>query len=294
MLFRILLVCLLTVVCPFISGVAQAAPLHILLTNDDGYDSAGLLALKQALSKDGHRVSVIAPSGQRSGSGMKITLGDISVTQHAEDTWAVDASPADTVSFGLKQILLSERPDLVVSGANFGQNLGSNAFSSGTVGGAMMAVLNGVPAVAVSVEIKLDELASKPHRFPSTLAVFDDVGEFVRQLVGQLSADDGIKLEAGQVLNVNYPARTRAQLAGIRWARASSRGGFDLVYPSSDDGRFKSWLKADTQAAAERDTDTGNFARGFVTLTLLRPDWNVPETEQVLMRKRLGELSLAQ
>ena len=79
--------------------------LSILLTNDDGFDSIGIKTMQQALVSSGHTVTIIAPSGQRSGSGMRISLGEFTMNRESEDIWSVDASPADTVSVGLQVIM---------------------------------------------------------------------------------------------------------------------------------------------------------------------------------------------
>lgn len=267
--------------------------LRILLTNDDGYDSAGLAAVGDALRGAGHEVLVVAPLGQRSGSGMKITLGDLPLVEQSPGVWSVDASPADAVSLGLLHVMKDAPPDLVVSGANFGQNLGNNVFISGTVGGAMMAALNGIPAIAVSVGIDLEEMHAEPERFPSTRQAFPGAAAFVVGLIERLlgDRDDGL-LPAGHILNVNYPALARAQMAGVRRLPASAHGGFRMIYPSTGDGTVKSWLEPDDMGLADDATDTAAFGAGFVTVSLLKPDWNAGAAAHEALRGRLDNLGL--
>jgi 5'-nucleotidase len=126
---------------------------HILITNDDGIQAEGLRALVHAVEGLG-TVSVVAPSHERSASAQSLTLRQpIFWEQVAEREWAVEGTPADSVILALHK-LLPNRPDLVISGVNRGGNLGENIFYSGTVGAAMEAAINHIPAIAVSVAHK--------------------------------------------------------------------------------------------------------------------------------------------
>ncbi|MEQ8233634.1 MAG: 5'/3'-nucleotidase SurE [Gammaproteobacteria bacterium] len=269
---RRLMCLILIVLLPLAS--AEARSLDILLTNDDGWDSAGIEAVAAALRGDGHRVTIVAPLTQQSGSGMKITLGELALTEQRPGVWSLAGSPADAVGIGLAHVLAAAPPDLVVSGANFGQNLGNNVMISGTVGAAMMAVLQGVPAVAVSVGLDLAEAAEEP-RFASTLAAFPGAARLTARLVAALAAApaEAPLLPPGTVLNVNYPARPDAAPGSVSWAPASAHGGFVMTYEARAEA-VKSGIAHDAAGQAETGTDTGRFARGEVTLTLLRPDWN--------------------
>ncbi len=263
------------------ADAAQA--LDILLTNDDGWDSPGIEAVATALRADGHEVTVVAPLAQQSGSGMKITFGELALVEQRPGVWSLDGSPADAIGAGLAHVLAGKAPDLVVSGANFGQNLGHNVMLSGTVGAAMMAVLQGVPAIAVSVGLDLAEAGAEP-RFPSTLAAFPGAATFTARLVGALAAQpQGIPLlPPGTMLNVNYPALTTGAPEGIAWVPASRHGGFTMTYGAAE-GAVRSGMAHDLAGQAEADTDTGRFAAGAVTLTLLRPDWNLGEVPADLL-----------
>ncbi len=123
-------------------GGGGPVSLKILLTNDDGFDSEGIMAMRQALIDDGHDVTIVAPADQQSGKGGSINTGafdftpgggTMQLTKHAEGIWSLAGTPADSVKAGLNIVLDDDPPDLVVSGLNEGQNLGkpgSNA--SGT------------------------------------------------------------------------------------------------------------------------------------------------------------------
>src|SRR6201998_1968276 len=123
---------------------------HILLTNDDGYQAAGVRARAEEWRASAH-VSIVAPSWERSGAAQSLTLRQ-PIVCHAtgENEWAIDGPPADCVIVALHK-LLKEPPDLVISGINHGANLGENVYYSGTVGAAREAALHHIPAVAMSL-----------------------------------------------------------------------------------------------------------------------------------------------
>ncbi len=273
------------------AGAAYA--LDILLTNDDGWDSPGIEAVAAALRADGHEVTVVAPLAQQSGSGMKITFGELALVEQRPGVWSLDGSPADAIGAGLAYVLDGEAPDLVVSGANFGQNLGNNVMLSGTVGAAMMAVLRGVPAIAVSVGLDLAEAGDEP-RFASTLAAFPGAATFTARLVAALAAqpEGAPLLPAGTMLNVNYPAPAAGAPESVAWVPASHHGGFAMTYGAAE-GAVRSGMAHDLAGQGESDTDTGRFAAGAVTLTLLRPDWNLGEVPAGLVEHLPAEKLLA-
>jgi len=136
----------------------------VLLTNDDGIDSAGLTALRSALSRD-HDVWVMAPDGERSAMSHYITVRDpIRSRQIGDKIFATSGSPADCVIVGMLGGL-PVSPDMVVSGINIGPNLGTDIIYSGTVAAARQASFMGVPGIAVSINtfsppFHLDPLAA--------------------------------------------------------------------------------------------------------------------------------------
>jgi len=123
---------------------------NILITNDDGIYAEGLRALVEALAGLG-TLSVVAPSHERSASAQSLTLRQpIFCEKVGEREWAVEGTPTDAMILALNK-LLPEPPDLVISGINRGGNMGENVYYSGTVGAAMEATINHVPAFAISV-----------------------------------------------------------------------------------------------------------------------------------------------
>ncbi len=171
---------------------------HVLITNDDGIQAAGLRALVDAVRGIG-RVSVVAPDQERSAASQSLTLRrPIFFEEAAEGEWAVEGTPTDAMIVALHQLFHDEPPDLVISGINRGDNLGDDIFYSGTVGAAMEATLNHVPAFAMS-------LVHGGGTF-----VYDDAAQFARQLAERVL---GRRIAAGRAAE-----RERAAAVGRRRA----------------------------------------------------------------------------
>ena len=166
---------------------------------------------------------------------------------------------------------------LVVSGSNFGQNLGRVTNASGTVGAAIVGTRR-APAIAVSVGVRPDEAEATPIPYPSTLAAFGPAAEFIVHLVDALveSRTAGSRLlPDGTFLNVNYPALDVSNIRGVSMARLGMTGLFRVIFVETD-------APGQLQAAVERreavesdgpeDADTRLFSQGHVTITLLSAD----------------------
>ncbi|MCB1691851.1 MAG: 5'/3'-nucleotidase SurE [Pseudomonadales bacterium] len=274
MLKKVLLCVMLVVVVP----LANADALRILLTNDDGYQAPGIQAVYKALVNAGYDVVMVAPTTQQSGTSQAITSGGLTATEEAPGVWHVDGHPADAVRVGLGCIMKDNPPDIVVSGANFGQNVGQDTSLSGTVGAALTAVRMGYPAIAISVELKIAEAST---RFPSTMKAFSDAGAFLAKVLGERKY-----LSADHALNINYPAVSADAVKGIRIAKLQD---FSIVTPNfvmGEDGK----LHASFGATPSRD-DNGDawlLGEGYITMTLLtdgigaKPTSNLKKLVRVL------------
>jgi 5'-nucleotidase len=228
---------------------------HILVTNDDGIAAPGLRALVRALSDLG-TVSVVAPSHERSAAAQSLTLRQpIYCDQIAEREWAVEGTPADAMILAFNA-LLGERPDLVVSGINRGGNMGENIYYSGTVGGAMEAAINHVPAVAVSVAHRGKDFDYEP------------AAQFTKRLA-PLILKEGLPEDV--ILNVNVP---QAWNGSVRFTRQSSKITRNLLKPGEDPrGRPYYWLhEQELKNGIERDTDQAAVRDGAISVTPLHLD----------------------
>src|SRR6266540_3978841 len=163
---------------------------RILLTNDDGIHSNGLIKLEEALKTVGD-VYVVAPVTEMSGASHSLTLArPLRIRQIDERHWTVDGTPTDCVTLALHKILKeSELPEVCASGINHGGNLGDDATYSGTVAGALEATILGVPGIAVSLVAR--------ENFD-----FTDASRFALLAVRKILSEG---LPEGTLLNMNVP-----------------------------------------------------------------------------------------
>ena len=183
---------------------------RILVTNDDGIETRGILALKQALDPIGE-VVVVAPDTNQSAVGHgKTLMRPLRVRERTLDDgstgYAIDGSPTDCVSLGLLGFF-DEPFDLVASGINDGANLGDDITYSGTVSAAMEAVINGVPAFAISQEYH-DQ-------------VDFELAALAAAVVARNILEHGLR--RGELLSVNVPAATIAECGGFEITRVGRR-----------------------------------------------------------------------
>ncbi|RAP45850.1 MAG: 5'/3'-nucleotidase SurE [Methanosphaera sp. rholeuAM6] len=178
--------------------------MRILLTNDDGVNSKGILALNNAV-KDIAQTTIVAPARQQSGVGHAITLMKplrAIPTMIDEDTqaYAVPGTPTDCVILGSRN-LMEEEPDIVISGINVGENLSRSITTSGTLGATFEAAYFGIPAVAVSIQVKHEELKFKDGVESIDYSFAEKI---VRKLVKKI-IEHGMP-EGVNILNLNIPA----------------------------------------------------------------------------------------
>jgi 5'-nucleotidase len=228
---------------------------HILLTNDDGIHAAGLNALAEGL-RDFATLSIVAPSREQSGAAQSLTLRQpIVCNVVGERQWSVDGTPADAVIVALHR-LLPEPPDLVISGINFGANLGENVYYSGTVGAAREAALHHIPALAIS-------LCSK-----NATVKFDAAAQVARS-AAELILKEGLPDQV--LLNINVP---EPWSGGVKFTRQSKKITRNQLSEGKDPrGRSYYWLfeqRIDKDVAP--DTDYAAIFSGAVSVTPLHLD----------------------
>ena len=181
---------------------------EILITNDDGYESPGLIALVEALEGLG-RVTVVAPTTEKSACGHSLTLTrPLSFICVGDDFYKLDdGTPSDCVYLAFHSIFDVKKPDLVISGINKGSNMGEDITYSGTAAGAMEAVLHGVPSIAVSQVMD----------FTQPIGDFALAKKAVRTLVEKIFAGE-FPLREREFLNVNIPHNTEELKFAVTYA----------------------------------------------------------------------------
>jgi 5'-nucleotidase len=230
---------------------------RVLLTNDDGYQAAGLKALAEALRTIAD-VSIVAPSWERSGAAQSLTLRQPIVCHATGDNqWAIDGTPADCVIVALHK-LLREPPDLVISGINHGANLGENVYYSGTVGAAREAVIHHVPGLAMS-------LCSKRAN-----ADFAPSAKIARK-AAELMLKEGLPSQV--LLNVNVPEHWNG---AVKFTRQSKKITRTVLREGEDPkGRPYFWLseqRIEGGMELDRDSDYAAIFAGETSVTPLHLD----------------------
>ena len=265
-----------TVVCARGNRLQAGAPTHskrvamrtptILLTNDDGVASPGLHALACELAELA-RVVVVAPDGNRSGVSHAITTGDsVGVTPYEGiegiRAYACTGTPADCAVIGIGE-LCETRPDIVISGINDGPNLADDVNYSGTVAGAVEAVLLGVRALAVSLASDPDD-RSMARRWESAAAQ-------ARAILPHALAE----LPPERYWNVNVPNLPPERLLGHRFT-ALGRKRYGEAISRIDERRdaryYRVWNLPGRSDSDDPDSDIGAVMLGYVSITPIAID----------------------
>lgn len=239
--------------------------MHILVTNDDGVQAPGLLALAQALRPLGE-ITVLAPDHNWSASGHVKTMERplrVKQTRLADGSpaYASDGAPSDCVALALLGLLPHEF-DLVVSGINPNANIGHDVTYSGTVTAAMEAVIAGKPGLAVSLDSPPEHSGELDYAPAAQIAL-----RVARRVLQQ-------PLPTGTLLNINVPYRPLEQLRGPLITRQGLRVYRDALDRRLDPrGKPYYWIGGEAPTGvAEEGTDFGALAAGFVSITPLQLD----------------------
>lgn len=231
--------------------------MHILLSNDDGYQAPGIRCLGEALAALA-RVTVVAPDRNRSGASNSLTLDQpIRAEQREGGVISVDGTPTDCVHLAVTG-LLAEQPDMVVAGINEGPNLGDDVLYSGTVAAAMEGRFLGLPAFAVSLA------GTQPKHYTTAAVVTVD-------LIARMQRQP---LPADTILNINVPDRPRQLLEGMQVTRLGHRHQAERVVRSEDPrGRPLYWVgPPGVEQDAGPGTDFFAVNAGFVSITPIQVD----------------------
>lgn len=232
------------------TAAAPAFALNLVVTNDDGWDSDGAQALKDALVNAGHAVILTAPAGEQSGSSAAINTGGLTITKENEvggtmefsvgsDSDPEGAEPATSALVGLNiaQEVYGGPPDLIISGINAGANIGAAAQISGTVGATIASLANNlggdqVQGIGISTDepCDIDDAPDPAACRAENVAHYEDVAAFVVQVIEKLEAraKGGALLPPDTSLNINHPPLSPSEVAGVKvvqQGRKLSAGG---------------------------------------------------------------------
>ncbi len=241
--------------------------MNILISNDDGVEGPGLIALNQALEKVANTL-VVAPHINRSASSAALTL-DRPLQCHTTSRgfYSVTGTPCDCIHLGSHQ-LSSELPDMVIAGINRGPNLGDDVLYSGTVAAAMEGRHLGFPAVAIS--LAGDQCIN-----------YGAAADFAVKLVNNIKL---LQLDSSIVLNVNVPDLSAKQIKGVELTRLGSRHRASTIIPEKDDkgeAVYRIGPPTNPQDTGP-GTDFNAVGRGYISITPLVVDFTAYQLSPVM------------
>ncbi len=236
--------------------------MKVLITNDDGIDARGILALAKEISKK-HEVTVVAPREQKSASSHSISIHNpIKIREEKIDkdfkAYSVVGTPADCTQAGLS--LLCEDIDLVISGINRGLNCGTDILYSGTVSAAVEGAIYNVPSIAISMEVDWERYDEDYTKAAEWISKVVDIAEksYLRKDV---------------VLNVNVPNVLEDEIRGIKVCRLG-KSTYKTDYVLLEENEDKIYITKGTRnEISEEDSDLYYLSQGYVTLTPLHFDF---------------------
>ena len=235
----------------------------VLLVNDDGYHSDGILTMREVLLENGFDVTTVTPDRNMSGSSHSLTftrpLKIVKLDKYQNFYYIVDGTPADCVHLGYHVVLKGEKPDILISGINTGPNLGNDIFYSGTVGAAREGTLLGIPSIAIS-----PSSAKNPD--------FRTIAELSMNIV-QYVISNGLPEKT--FLNITVPNIEKEKIKGFRFTR-QGRGAYKeeikkYISPSKEEYW---WIGGEESLEEECDPDSDYTAvkEGYISITPLRLD----------------------
>ena len=229
--------------------------MKILISNDDGYQAEGIKTLTQYLSQD-HEVIVVAPNENKSAASSSLTLNKpLQPIKVDDNIYSIDATPSDCVHLALCGFL-TEKIDLVVTGINFGPNLGDDVIYSGTVAGAIEGRFLGLPSIAIS-------LASWDG------SNFKTAGKIAQKVVNIIHTS---QLSHDTVLNVNVPDVPYENIQGFQTTRLGKRHMSEESIKDKDDSSLY-WIGENGKEADNGvGTDFHAIANNYVSITPLQID----------------------
>lgn len=238
--------------------------MRILLTNDDGIEAPGLVALEHIAAQLSDDVWVVAPAEEQSGTGHSLTLtAPIRLRKLGPKRFAVRGTPTDSVMMAVGQVMKEHRPDLLLSGVNRGGNLAEDVTYSGTVSAAMEGCLAGIRSVALS-QVMADYSAGQ-EKFDAATALGADI---VKRLLGTIWAP-------GVLININFPPVPASEVRGVHVTEQGQRDYGNIVIDARVDPRGFPyyWFGYGREMASPgHDTDLKAMRENCVSVTPLHLD----------------------
>jgi len=237
--------------------------MKILLTNDDGINAPGLEVLEHIARELSDDIWIVAPELEQSGKGRAISLTEfVRVRETGPQRYAVNGTPSDCVLLALDE-LMPERPDLILSGVNAGQNIAEDTSFSGTIAAALFGMQHGVPSIALSQSRGFQNPQSCPWETPREWGA-----KTLRPLLDKGWPDD-------LVLNVNFPDRAPDKVEGIQMTRQGFRDERIIRTEAREDlrGNDYYWIGYRGKLSnPDEGTDLKAIYEGYISVSPLHVD----------------------
>ena len=256
--------------------------MKILLTNDDGINAPGLIVAKEIASslagRDG-KVIVVAPSSEKSGVAHSTSYIRPSLIERiSENFYSLEGTPADCILAGIYYVLAGNKPDLIISGVNRGQNIAEDVLYSGTIGAAMEGAIHGVKSIALSQSYSKITLASPDE--------FDSAKCHATQVCRKLLLDDPFSEDNFRgFYNVNFPSSDNGSVRGVKVCMTGFRkdSSFSISPQLSPAGKTFLWAK---HVPKKQDPSPGSDEKylkaGYITISALKTELNWIEKNKKL------------
>ena len=246
-----------------------------MLCNDDGIHAEGINVLHDLLVKE-HEVFVVAPKEEKSGAGSSITTKRPLIPNKIKENFiAINGTPVDCVHLGLHQ-LCPFKPDLLLSGINFGANMGEDLLYSGTVGAAMEGREFSIPSIAISAAAYIQP-TSKDKSKPNFLTAARIASDIVERL-------PEIKIDSQITLNVNVPNFNYEEINKINLTYPGTWGKRNPPNKeTSNSGRDQFWVTHRSKVPLnEENSDIATLSRGEVSISPIGPKFLVNDYDKSL------------
>ena len=239
-------------------------PLRILLTNDDGIHAPGLKVLENIARQLTDDIWIVAPETEQSGASHSLTMNrPLKLRKLNDNKYTVNGTPSDCVLMACHEILRDHRPDLVLSGVNYGANIAEDISYSGTVSAASEAAMLNIPAIALSLKVtkEIPKWATAQHYAP----------DIIRKLLE-------VEWERKVLINVNFPDAIVDSVTGVKLAKQGLREWQQRLTPTFDPfgGRLH-WIHYKNDKSTVQDgTDIAAIRDNAITITPLKLTRNDP------------------
>lgn len=243
--------------------------MRILITNDDGIDAPGLVALKDIALSLTDEVWTVAPEVNHSGAGHSLSLRDpLRMRQIDDRTYAVSGTPTDCVIMAVRRVMYDQRPDLILSGVNQGQNVAEDVTYSGTIAAAFEGTLVGIRSIALSLSVGFREGRDPEWETPRRHGP-----DLIRKLLDQ-------DWPPKTLMSVNFPDRLPDDVEGIKVTKQGRRDQSTLAIDERVDswGRPYYWLGFGRKLSnPPKDVDLWAIYNGYISVTPLSMDLTADE-----------------